>query len=102
MVVIERLSELIDEELEDAEKYIKCAIKHDLDAELSDIFLNLSKQEMHHVEMLHRQVIRLINEYKAEGKKVPEDMLRVYEYLHSKHIEKADAVKSLIETYTGQ
>ena len=102
MVVIEKLSELIEEELEDSEKYVKCAIKHDLDTELSDVFYNLSKQEMHHVEMLHGQVARLINEYKSDGKTVPEDMLRVYEYLHSKHIEKANAIKSLMETYTGQ
>lgn len=102
MVIIEKLSELIDDELEDAEGYIKCAIKHDLDAELSEVFYSLSKQEMHHVDMLHGQVVRLIDEYKSKGNTVPEDMMRVYEYLHEKHVEKADRVKGLMNTYTGQ
>lgn len=100
MQQIKEISERIEEEIEDAEKYVKCAIKYkQYDKELSDAYYDLSLQEMRHSNILHDQGVRLIEEYKAEGKTIPVGMQAVYDYLHEKHIEKANNVKALQTAY---
>lgn len=96
MTQIRELSDKIEEELEDAESYIKCAhrYKHH-DEELANAYYDLSMQEMQHSNMLHEQGVRLIKEYKAEGHEVPASMQAVYDHLHEKHIERAALIKSM-------
>ena len=67
MVIIKKISEKIDEELHDAEKYIKCAYKVEDDyPQLADVYYKLSLEEMKHVTMLHEAVVAIINEYKRK------------------------------------
>lgn len=95
MKLIEKLCEMIDEEIGDAEKYIDCALNlKENQRVLSDVFSKLSDEEMRHMQMLHEQVARLIEEYKRAHGDPPADMLAVYEYLHKKHIEKAAFVRN--------
>ena len=55
---------MIEEELKDAEKYIRCANDHKEDyPELADTFYKLSVEEIGHADMLHKQVVNLIMEY---------------------------------------
>ena len=90
MTIIKCLSELIDEELGDAEKYVDLAIKWKEDEpDTADLFLDLSKEEMGHVDKLHENVAKLIEDYREEHGEPPKDMLTLYDYLHEKHIKKA-------------
>ena len=100
MKIIEKLSEMIEEELEDAEKYIKCALHHKEDNPgLADTFYQLSKQEMGHVDMLHAQVKDQIESYRAQNGDPPEGMKMLYEYLHKKHIDHALEIRHAMEMY---
>ena len=95
MKLIQKLSELIDEEIEGAECYIKMAIENKSDHKsLADALYDLSMQEMNHVNILHEQVTQLISEYRQVKGEPPADMLAVYDYLHRKQIEKANHVKA--------
>lgn len=102
MQLIANLSDMIEEELEDAEKYIKCAMKHKDDhPALAVTFAKISAEEMGHVALLHDQVVAIIAEYRKEHGDLPERMQGIYEYLHKKHIEKANSIKVLQGLFKG-
>lgn len=101
MKEIKKISEQIDEELQDAEKYLRCAYKYKNDnPTLADVYYNLSLQEMNHVDMLHEAGVKLINEYSAANP-IPEGMKAIYDYLHEKHIKWASKIKAKQEQYKG-
>lgn len=94
MKIIEKLSEMMEEELHDADKYIECAMKHkEDDMMLSKMFYDLSVDELKHSMMLHENSVRLISDYKQKGNVTPPEMQSVYDYLHEKHMEKYNAIK---------
>jgi hypothetical protein len=99
MEIIRRISEKIDEELHDAEKYIKCAYKVEEEyPQLADTYYQLSLEEMKHVTMLHDAVVRIINDYKREHE-VPESMQILYDYMHDIQVKKASKIKAKQEQY---
>ena len=102
MVLIEKLSDQIEEELNDAEKYIRCALKHKEDhPSLAQTSARLSSEEMNHVGLLHDQVVILINEYRKEHGDPPEKMQDRYDYLHKRHIDHANEIKIMQTVFKG-
>ena len=100
MKIIEKLSDMIDEELCGAENYVKCAIKHkDDNRSLAETFYAISNDEMRHVSMLHGEVVKLIEQHRREKGEPPAEMLAVYNYLHEKQIDKAADVKAMQNMY---
>ena len=94
MKIIKCLSELIEEELSDAEKYIDLAMKWRTDEpDTADLFYELSTEEMGHMDKLHQEVTELIDEYRKQNGEPPKEMMVLYEYLHEKHIGKATEVR---------
>ena len=102
MKIIKKLCELIDEELCDAEKYAKLALKYkDEDTELAALFYNLSLEETRHMNQLHNAVVKKVEEAKASGKDDPrtEGMKIAYDMLHEKAIEEAKEVSVMQSMY---
>lgn len=100
MKVIAKLSEQIEEEIHDAEHYIKWALEcKDERRGLADVLYSLSLEEMKHMNILHEQVTQIIAEYRRDNGEPPANMLAVYDYLHKKQIENANAVKMYQEQY---
>ena len=102
MKIIEKLSSMIDEEIDDAMKYIKCALMHKEDnPSLADTFARLADEEMKHMMILHEQVVAIISDYKRKNGDPPETMKVVYDILHKRHIDKAAETKAAISLYKG-
>lgn len=77
------MCDYIDEELHDAEKYIKRALEVKQDyPEVAELMNMLSGEEMRHMQMLHNQVVKLIDNYRKTEGEPPASMLAVYDYLH--------------------
>ena len=95
MKIIECLSELIEDEIDDSEKYIDLAMKWRAEEpDTADLFYQLSLEEMGHMDKLHQEVAELIEEYRKEHGEPPKEMMFVYNYLHERHIKDAMKVKS--------
>ena len=100
MQLIQKIEDQIDEELHDAKKYIKCAMKYKEDhKDLADLYYWLSQKEMTHADKLHKQVVAIIEEYRRREGEPPAEMLAVYNYLHDKEIDKAKEVKMMWDMY---
>ena len=100
MQIIKKLAEMISEELEDSKHYAVCATKHKEDnPSLASTFYELSVQEMHHANMLHEQVAKLIEKHRKEHGAPPPAMQAIYDWEHEKQIEKAAEVKRYQEMY---
>lgn len=100
MKLIEKLSAMVDEEIEDAKKYAKCAVKYkDERPALAKTFYDLSGEEMRHMSMLHAEVETVIQKYRQEHGELPEGMKGLYDYLHGKQIERAAEVRTMQEMF---
>lgn len=94
MKQIKDIVEMINEELDGAEKYAVMAVKHKSDNPvLAKTFYDISTDEMRHVDLLHSEVVKMIEEHRKLKGDPPASMLAVYNYLHEKNIEHAKEVK---------
>lgn len=100
MIIIQKLSDMIEEEMNDAEKYARCALewKEERPA-LAEAFFKLANDEMGHATILHDQVANVIADYRKKEGDPPEVMLKLYDILHKKHIDRAASVKGMISLY---
>lgn len=96
MRIIKKLTELIDEELCDAEKYAKLALENKEDfPELAEVFFGLSGEELKHMNLLHNQVVKLIALYENDPDPRTEGMKLAHKILHERAIEKEKSVRIL-------
>lgn len=100
MKIIKILSESIESELNQSEKYATLAVQYKEDyPEAAKAYYSNSLTHMEAIKPLHEAVVNIIAKYKAEKGDPPAPMLAVYDYLHERQIEKTVAVKQLQELY---
>lgn len=103
MKIIKEISEMIEDELSGAKHYIEKALHcKDENPALARVFYEISLQEMNHVNMLHGEVAKIIEQHRKEHGEPPAPMMAVYDYLHEKHIDKANKVKVYQAQYRGE
>ena len=100
MQIIQNLSDMIEDEISDAEKYARRALDHKADRpKLAELFSRLSAEELNHMSLLHGAVAEIIAEYRREHGDPPEAMMALYNYLNKKQIDRAAQVKALQAMY---
>lgn len=101
MKIIKCLTEFIHEEIHDANKYIEKALEiREEYPEVAELLNVLSSEEMRHMQMLHSQVAKLIDQYRKTTGEPPVAMMAVYDYLHEKAIGETKEVKVLQQMYS--
>ena len=100
MKIIKCLAEKIEEELNDAQSYADMAQRwKEEQPETADLFLELSQEEMGHMERLHKKVAEKIAEYKNTHGEPPKEMLALYDYLHRQHMNEAMKIRVMQGMY---
>lgn len=96
MKIISDISDTIECLLDMAEDHIEYA--HEIKETqplVATAYYNLSLDEIKHIAAFHEQVTKLIEEYRKANGDPPERMMGRYEYIHEKHIKKANKIKIL-------
>ena len=100
MKIIKIIVEQIDEEVCGAEEYAKCATKYKVeDKSLADMYFEIANQELMHVDKLHSQVVRYIQQQKASGKETPVGMKELWDWQHAKIIDNVARIKVMLDMY---
>lgn len=96
MKIIACIADTIDELLDSAETHIECAhAKREEYPAVAAAYYKLSLDEIASVAALHDQITTLIADYRKTNGDPPERMMGRYEYIHEKHIAKANKIKVL-------
>lgn len=95
---IGELARMICDEVCDARKYAKLALKAKDTSALADArtFAEISNQELGHADKLHDMVVSAIAQAKQAGKEPPEGMERVWDWEHERIIEDTAEVRNLL------
>lgn len=100
MKMIAEIVESIREELDGAEHYAKKATQYkEQDYRLADMYATMANQELVHVDALHAQAVRMIQDYRSSGKEPPAGMQSVWEWEHEKMVSHVTKIKMLLEMY---
>ena len=100
MKIIEKLSDKITHEVDEAECYIKCALEYkDNFPQVAEVFYRIANEKIAHMELLHNQVVTIITNYRKEKGEPPKEMQILYDILHKKHVDHVTAVKGMISLY---
>lgn len=98
-----KISELYDhikEEIEDAEEYIRDALRcKENDRDIADTYCTLAEEELKHAEALHKQVVRVIEAYRKTNGDPPPDMQARYDILHEMHIADVNKIRLMVRIY---
>ena len=100
MKLIEKLTDRIDEEIEDVKYYAKLATE--VKAEyptLAQVLFNISTQEDGHQAAIHNEVVKIIEEHRRTHGAPPAAMMAVYNYLHKKSIDKLAEARMYQDVY---
>ena len=102
MKIIKKLTEMIEEEIDGAEQYAEYALRYKEEFPgLADVFYEISGQEMTHVNKLHDEVVKVIKKYREKHGDPPVEMQAIYDWEHTKQIERTKEVKILQNQYRG-
>lgn len=100
MKMIAEIVEDIREELDGAEHYAKKATKYKgIDERLASTYATMASQELSHVDTLHTQAVRLIQDQQATGREVPAGMQAVWDWEHEHMMDRVARIKILLDTY---
>ena len=102
MKIIKNISEQIEEETEGALWYAEEAVRvADEHPSLAKTLHTIAEEELRHVDMLHGEVVKLIEAHRREHGEPPAAMKAVYDYLHKKQIENVAEVRNYLTQFRG-
>ena len=102
MKSIKLLTDLIDEEICDAEKYAKLALEYkESNADVAQVFFQLAQEELKHMATLHTTDVNIVKVHMNDSDPRTEGMKIAHEILHERAMEKEKGVRILLDMYRG-
>ena len=99
MKIILHLKKQIEEEFEDAEKYICCATRYRSDyPELANTYHKLSTEECSHASELYAQMVELMEHFK-KTKSPPEALIEMWDDFKEDYIHETARIKMMQDIY---
>lgn len=100
MEIIKYLVSLMDDELHDAKCSAKDALIYKAEyPTLAQVLFDRSNDEMRHFSIIHNEAQKVIADWRKTHGDPPPEMLALYNYMHERHIEKANEVKNYQSQY---
>lgn len=103
MAGMDKLMDLVCDEIRDAKRYAKLALEYrDTDKDLADLYYRLSGEELDHANRLHVQVVRLLDTQQRIGTNGVDVNKAIYEHLRKRNVENISEVGVLQALYKGK
>jgi hypothetical protein len=100
MKIIKTISEQIEDEIDGAEEYAEDALRlKDEYPDLAHVYHEIAIQELRHVELLHGEIVKLIELHRRTKGEPPAAMLAVYDYMHGRMIERDTEVRIMLDRF---
>ena len=100
MKIIQKICDNISDEIDYAEDYAKDALYYRENwPQIAEIYYKIANDKLGHINLLHSQVVAIIDDYRKKEGEPPEAMKTLYEIIHHKHIEHLAAVKGILSLY---
>lgn len=98
MNLIKKLVRMIEEEINDAEKYARACLEYKEDRpELARNFLALAGSELEHMQILHNSVTAVIEEERRTNGEPPPGMQEAYDFIHEWQMSRVAEVRSTLQ-----
>ena len=100
MKILTDMVEKAHDTMEEVEWYGEKALHYKTDHKaVADIYNKIGEMHVTIYDMLHKEMVALIDEYKRTGHTPPQEMLAIWEYEHGKLIKEFTEAKMLIDEY---
>ena len=100
MKILTKMIDKADDTLEEIEWYAEKAMHYKTDhKDVADVYNKIADMHITIYDMLHKEMVNLIDEYKKSGNNPPPEMLVIWDYEHEKLIKRFTEAKLIVEEY---
>lgn len=100
MKILTHLIEKAHDTMDEVEWYGEKALHYKTDHKsLADVYNKIAEMHITIYDMLHKEMVNLIDEHRRMGHTPPPEMLAIYDYEHEKLIKEFAEAKALVDEY---
>jgi hypothetical protein len=100
MKILSKMIEKAHDTMEEIEFYAEKALHYKSDHKaIADTYNKIADMHITIYDMLHKEMVALIDEYKRMGNNPPPEMLAIWDYEHKKLIKEFAEAKTLVDEY---
>lgn len=100
MKILKDLIDKSEDTLEEVEWYAeKSLILKMQHRQLADLYNKLAEIHINIYEMMHQQMVAIIDEYRKTGQEVPAQMQAIWEYKHKELVKHFAELKVMVDEY---
>ena len=100
MKILTKMIDKADDTLEEIEWYAEKAMHYKADHKsVADAYNKIAEMHMSVYDILHKEMVNLIDEHKRMGHNPPPEMLAIWDYEHQKLIKRFAEAKILVDEY---
>lgn len=100
MKILSKMISKANDTLEEIEWYAEKALHYKSDHKsVADVYNKIAEMHITIYDMLHKEMVGLIDEHKRIGHQPPAEMLAIWEYEHEKLIKEFAEAKTMVDEY---